>query len=199
MSLAQRTTSKPVPPDKRKRVGGPRQANQEDSPGSESEDVRSRSGSDDSAGDDWGPSTEPAQSSSAAPAHTKGQRGPDPAATQGISRQGPSMRSSAKSAASASTVTQGASGKDEAGPTQAQKTRKKVTTTRRQGQQEEEGDALGREEQEEFLLRERSMAAMEQRVLTALRGEVGINRSKHSPLPRQFHLPSPRHYTEYRH
>ena len=47
-----------------------------------------------------------------------------------------------------------------------------MTTTRRQGQQEEEGDALGREEQEEFLLRERSMAAMEQRVLAALRGEV---------------------------
>ena len=165
MSLA-RNTSKTVPPDKRRRVGGPLQPNQADSPNPDFEDV-SGSDSEELAEDDRDPSAEPAPSSSAA------------------TRQGPSTRSSARSAA-ASVGVQGSTGKEEAGP---------PTKRRGKTQKANRGPAQDADEQDELLLRERSMEAMEQRLLNAVRGVV--RKEQHSLQLRQFHLPLLKHCTGY--
>ena len=141
MSLA-RNTSKTVPPDKRRRVGGPLQPNQADSPNPDFEDVGSGSDSEELAEDDRDP--EPAPSSSAA------------------TRQGPSTRSSVRSAA-ASIGVQSSMGKEEAGP---------PAKRRGKTQKANRGPAQDPDEQDELLLRERSMEAMEQRLLNAVRGVV---------------------------
>ena len=165
MSLAQRTKTAT-----KRRIGGPRQidqgqVDQGDAPDVEFEDLGSGSTSHGSDNDSQESTGEPAQSSSAAAGSAtllKSKKKADPP-------QGPTRRST-RLVTSVPTASRQLSGKEEASSPvrKAAKTQKnKQRTVRDDGE-----DVFAVDEQEELLLRDRSMQAMEQRLLSALRKEM---------------------------
>ena len=158
MSLAQRTVSKPPA---KKRIGGPRQVDQDqdDTYDDEVQDMGSRSASESDAESPDG-TAEPTQNSSAAAGSSTGTKTKNKADPP----QGPSRRST-RLGTSAPAASRGVSGKGEASPPA------KRSKALRANQQANGGEFLPGE-QDELLLRERSLEAMEQRILTALRKEI---------------------------
>ena len=165
MSLAQRTKTAT-----KRRIGGPRQidqgqVDQGDAPDVEFEDLGSGSTSHGSDNDSQESTGEPAQSSSAAAGSAtllKSKKKADPP-------QGPTRRST-RLVTSVPTASRQLSGKEEASSPvrKAAKTQKnKQRTVRDDGE-----DVFAVDEQGELLLRDRSMQAMEQRLLSALRKEM---------------------------
>ena len=146
MSHAQKTAPKPA---NKKRIGGPRPADQTGAHDAEIEELGSvnESESGDQSSDDAG---EPAQGSSAS---FKAKRNTDPPPK-------PATRQQTK------LVAQELTGKEEAG------TAKKKAKAQKANQREEDEEYPDVEEQEEFLLRERSMEAMEQRLRAVLMAEL---------------------------